>query len=306
MKQTDALIILPHLNIQNVNTISSPLTWGFPSMTAVLGFTHALERKLNSQYNDLKFSGVGVICHHFEAQTYQAAKYSDRLFCLTRNPLKKDGNTASLNEEGRAHVEISLVFQATGSACIASENKQMQILETINNIVQTLRLAGGSIFSIKPERNIESKFINWPDYDNEVQKKESKKILRKLLPGFALVDRSDLLINHTEKLQKKNSEPTALDTLLEFSSIQHEPSTYDLKEERAEWTINKKPGWIVPIPIGYQAISELYPAGKVKNARDMNYPFQFVESIYSLGQWVSPHRLEDIHDIFWSYDLSLY
>ena len=32
-----ALLVLPRLRIQNANAISSPLTHGFPSMTAFLG-----------------------------------------------------------------------------------------------------------------------------------------------------------------------------------------------------------------------------------------------------------------------------
>ncbi len=40
-KNPDAILILPKLAIQNANCISSPLTWGFPSIAAVLGFVHA-------------------------------------------------------------------------------------------------------------------------------------------------------------------------------------------------------------------------------------------------------------------------
>ena len=39
------LLVLPRLRVQNANAISSPLTHGFPSMTAFLGLMWALERK---------------------------------------------------------------------------------------------------------------------------------------------------------------------------------------------------------------------------------------------------------------------
>ena len=45
MSDVFALVLLPHLKVQNANAISGPLTWGFPSPTAFAGFVHALERK---------------------------------------------------------------------------------------------------------------------------------------------------------------------------------------------------------------------------------------------------------------------
>ena len=46
MKQPQAILVLPHLRIQNANAIASPLTHGFPSVTAFTGVMWALERKL--------------------------------------------------------------------------------------------------------------------------------------------------------------------------------------------------------------------------------------------------------------------
>jgi len=31
------LLVLPRLRIQNANAISSPMTWGFPAMSAFIG-----------------------------------------------------------------------------------------------------------------------------------------------------------------------------------------------------------------------------------------------------------------------------
>lgn len=306
MTQMNAVIILPHLKIQNVNTISSPLTWGFPSITAILGFTHALERALKTNYNDLKFNGVSIVCHQFKAQTYQANNFSEHTMSLTRNPLKKDGATPSLNEEGRAHMEISLILQAAGDVCTGSEIIQNQFKEEVINSIQILRVAGGSIIpNLATNKRYDPKIYSWPHYEAEQQIKLTKNILKEVLPGFILIHRHDLLVQRALELQQKNPELTTLEALMEFSSIRYEPDTTDLNEPKSEWTIRKKPGWIVPLPIGYQAISELYPPGKVKNARDMVSHFQFVENIYSLGQWVSPHRFNNIHDIFWSYDVNL-
>ncbi len=53
---------------------------------------------------------------------------------------------------------------------------------------------------------------------------------------------------------------------------------------------------------GYKAISELYDAGKVKNSRDNETPVCFVESVHSIGEWKSVHKLKTITDCLWQYD----
>ena len=60
MKQTQAILVLPHLRIQNANAIGSPLTHGFPSITAFTGVMWALERKLAEAGVPLQLHGVGV------------------------------------------------------------------------------------------------------------------------------------------------------------------------------------------------------------------------------------------------------
>jgi CRISPR-associated protein Csy2 len=55
----------------------------------------------------------------------------------------------------------------------------------------------------------------------------------------------------------------------------------------------------VPIPVGYAALSELHPGGSVASARDEHTPFRFVETLWSMGQWVSPHRLKKLDDLLW-------
>jgi CRISPR-associated protein Csy2 len=55
----------------------------------------------------------------------------------------------------------------------------------------------------------------------------------------------------------------------------------------------------VPLPVGYGAISPLYEAGQVANARDDQTPFRFVECLYSLGEWKSPHRIQGPDELLW-------
>ena len=53
------ILVLPHLRVQNANAVSSPLTHGFPSMTAFLGLMWALERKAIRIGIALEFNAIG-------------------------------------------------------------------------------------------------------------------------------------------------------------------------------------------------------------------------------------------------------
>jgi CRISPR-associated protein Csy2 len=315
-KPADAIAILKHLKVQNANAISSPLTWGFPAVSSILGFGHALERKLNANrdYKELKFGGLGIVCHSFTPQIYCSHSNSDAVFCLTRNPLAKDGSTPSLVEEGRCHMDISLIIE------LYDENfnfdhaeRKKQLGDDIFLNIQDLRISGGTIL---PDKRMPFIIIEECLSTREEKNKLIKQNLRKLLPGFALISRSDLLAERTAELRSLNPEATALDALLEFSSLNFKPanSTPDdthleeskteknhLRKDETEWSIRTKQGWIVPIPVGYAAISAQYEPGTVLNARDNINPFQFVECIYSLGQWLSLHRINSLDTICWHY-----
>jgi len=59
----------------------------------------------------------------------------------------------------------------------------------------------------------------------------------------------------------------------------------------------------VPIPVGYAALTPVaHPAGAARNARDATVPLRFVESVYSLGEWISPHRLHSLIELLWQAD----
>jgi CRISPR-associated protein Csy2 len=81
------------------------------------------------------------------------------------------------------------------------------------------------------------------------------------------------------------------------------PSKEGSDQPRAvEWINDARPGWTVPIPVGFAALSKLHAPGTVSNARDMHTPFRFVETVWSMGQWVSPHRLKGLSDLVWAPD----
>ncbi len=293
--RSQLLIILPRVRVQNANAISSPLTWGFPSITAILGFSHALERKLRDIY-DINFVGVGVVCHKFDPQIF--GDYVKN-FSLMRKPSKKDGNNAALVEEGRVHLTISLIIKAEGSSCALSADEEESFANEIFCLAQTLRIAGGSILpSLHKSKKFKPVCSSWPSYTDD-QLKKSRKILNSLLPGAALLNRENLLNEYTANLKETDNSATTLDALLNLSTIKYCSKKED--DGSVNWSMEKKSGWLVPITVGYQAISELYSPGTVEHARDSVTPFQFVENIYSIGEWKWVHKIDNIEEILWRY-----
>lgn len=303
----DALLVLPRLRIQNANAISSPLTWGFPSMTAFLGLMQALERKLPQDFG-WGLVSVGVVCHDFQAQATRGG--FTHAFHLTRNPVGSDGGTAAIVEEGRIHLEVTLFFgvQFLNGFEPGDGEREQRMADTVAELVAGMRVAGGSVMpSLRglPAGQMTPRLLRF-DYSVEEQRKLFRDVRRRWLPGFALVSRDDLLAERLAAMRQTLPEASALDAWLDLSRLNYraerrtaiDPATGQ-GTEQVEWTAQRPPGWIVPIPVGYGALSDLHPAGTVAGARDRETPLRFVESLYSVGQWVSPHRLKAPADLLW-------
>jgi CRISPR-associated protein Csy2 len=295
--QFNGLLIVPHLRVQNANAISSSLTWGFPSITAFLGLMWALERKTSADCQ-LAFQGVGVISHSFTPLV--ALGGYPLAFRLTRNPVDDKGESSAIVEEGRAHMEISLVF----AVFIAEDQQNAGNLKfqagLVQNALAGLRVAGGTI--LPPRAGLAPFMELMPSPGNPSGLFHKIRGRGKLVPGFALVARPDLLPQKMKELAAVQEDDSLLEAWLDWSRLNWRAE----KNETAagETEINWKParqnkGWIVPIPVGYAALTGLYEGGRVKNARDATTPFRFVESLYSLGEWVGVHRLRNVEDLIW-------
>lgn len=298
-------LVLPRLRIQNANAISSPMTWGFPAMSAFVGVQQVLERNLPDDIK-LVFNEIGVVCHYIEPQVTEGG--SIKAFRLTRNPIDKTGSTAAIVEEGRVHLELSLLIGVESEGeDLGNVERRRAIAQTLFEQVQCMRIAGGSVIpSSDARQRYLPKLISFSANESD-RKKQWHRIKRSLLPGFALVLRDDLLVEHTATLKAKDNSATALDAWLDLSRLNHECHVEQVKNEKdgkerevVRWEVRRPyPGWLVPIPVGYGALSDLYQPGEVANARDPSVPFQFVESLYSIGEWVSPHRFQKPDDLMW-------
>ena len=267
------LLLLPRLRVQNANAIAGPLSYGFPSPTAFLGFADIIERRVA----DAAFDGCGIICHSHEQQVVDGGY--EKQFTSQRHPYTSgwkskfvDKQSANL-QEARMHFEVSLLLEMREEL---HEDDAEDMIDEIETLIPKLRIAGGLILPQVPRPEI---------YNPPLSSKEMAKLKRRLMPGFSLVDRSDVLEEH------RNGQP-AIDALLDLCRLN---SYFDGEK----WAYRTTPGWFVPTVVGYSALSELYEPGTVKATRDETVPFRFCEALYGLGQWVSPHRFKDPEQMIW-------
>lgn len=278
-------LLIPHLKIQNANAMSSPYTIGFPAMTAWLGAIHALQRKLQAQgYTNIILDKVAVSCHHFDLQTYKGRGDFVHSIVGTANPLDKDGNRPAFIEEARCHLEVSLLIECQN----LDPDEEKQLLADIQKLILSMKFASGDVLAVK---NCSLQYFD----EDEDQNQQLKPLLNKLMLGHVLIERRDLVI------ESMNEGKDALDAVLDYLKVTHS-STQD-ENGKVTWSSKRKStGWLVPIAVGFQGISEL---GQAKNQRDAHTPHRFAESVITLGEFIMPYRIESMDQLLWQYHVDL-
>lgn len=277
-------ILIPHIQVQNANALSSPFTIGFPAMTAWLGAVHALQRKLNDQNIPAVFSSVGLVVHEFELQIFKGPE--DYVYSIvgTGNPLVKNKKTGDFSsppfiEEARCHLTVSLIIEFDQ---VEVEDEKSMLDKIHNLLIGTMKLAGGDILSCKKPEII----------------RDFRKAKYKLMPGYVLIERKDLM--------KKSMEAglDAMDAMLDYLVVHHDCSNKLINDkEEVSWTSRKKSeGWIIPIAVGFQGISEL---GTALNQRDEAMPHRFAESIVTLGEFKMAYHFDSPDEFLWKYQVDL-
>jgi CRISPR-associated protein Csy2 len=285
------ILLLPHLKVHNANALSSPFTIGFPAMTAWLGAMHALQRKVNeSGFPDVKFNNLAVVSHSMDLQTYKGSGDYVHSIIGTGNPLvekskRKKGEPWNLFErppfieEARCHLEVSMLIEHSK---ITKDEEEALLVQIVHHLNASMKIAGGNILSFqKPS-------LNRLEDGND---QELRRITRKLMPGYAIIERRELMEDAMEQGQD------AIAALLDYLAVHHSCEKHDSGD--VSWTsCRKTAGWIVPIATGFHGISELSNAA---NQRDPETPHRFAESIVTLGEFRMPHRIQSIDDILWCY-----
>lgn len=280
------ILLLPHVQVHNANALSSPFTIGFPAITAWLGASHALQRQLNERGFEVTCAATGVVSHQCDVQTYRGTNDYVSSIVGTGNPLDKSGERSSFIEEARCHLDVSLVIEIEG----ITQEKYDTFEDTVSHILNTkIKMAGGDI------RSFEFPRVLVIEDNNEV---DLRSLTRKLMPGYVLIERRDLMLEAMEQGQD------AMDAMLDYLAIHH--NCEQIEEGEVVWSSRRKTqkdkpaGWIVPIATGFHGISEL---GEAKNQRDSDTPHRFAESLVTLGEFKMPHRFNTVEQMLWCYQV---
>jgi len=279
---TKRLLLVPHIKVHNANALSSPFTIGFPAMTAWLGATHALQRKLNQAgFTELQFKATAVISHQCDLQAHKGAGDYVHSIIGTGNPLDKTGARSAFIEEARCHLDVSLLIEYTG----ITKDEEESLLSKISHLLHSqMKIAGGDILDFNAPISLKIE---------EGNDKDLRQLTRKLMPGYAIVERRELMQEAMAQGQD------AMDALLDYLAIHHHCEQDD--KGNVTWVSKRKTaGWIVPIATGFHGISEL---GAAKNQRDPETPHRFAESVLTLGEFKMPHRIHSINEILWQYKI---
>lgn len=299
----NAVFVFPRLYVQNYNATSAPFTWGAPSPTALVGFIHALQRRLPQEL-PLQLVSAGYVAHDIQTQTNGQFL---RTFNLTRNPVGRDGKTPGIVEEGRAHLEASFVLavDVTDDAWLTDDHPGLSTAaQRVLDEMLTMRFAGGTVWAAAPGfgKTPRRPYVQIVAGNAGISENNEgfRRFRRSMLPGFALVARPDWLVAREAMHAEGGATHPRLDAWMDAGRVRW---SYRAGEDgtAGEWVSSRQKGdgWIVPIPVGFVGISPLFNAGEVAHTRDSRVPFRFVEAAYGVGEWVSPHRLQSYSDLLW-------
>jgi CRISPR-associated protein Csy2 len=203
-------LLINRIQVQDANAIAG-FTWGFPAITHFLGFAHNLSRKLREHvdFSDIQLSGCAVITHKHQVHTYGYNQFTQN-----RNPpyLKKHNKceTPPVIEEGKMNLEVSLLLGCEGNI----GNRKDGFIEWLDITSKRQRLAGGTILDIAN--------VDFFTIDDEQNKGSLRRLIRRLLPGFVLQDRSKFLEEHFHALQVENSGVELFDAWLDFVALKQQ------------------------------------------------------------------------------------
>ena len=314
------LLLLPRMRVEAANAINSPITYGVPALTHFMGFAHRVQRLVRERAErpDWTVTGVGLVCHSVDVLA-ERFPGSGR-FSLTGNPLTRQGQRPSFIEEGRCHLNVSVLLQTTGDP-LWNSGAAGRIRELV---LGRTRLAGGMI----------TRLPTVVEVDDELP------TLRRLMPGWALIERRDLMMRDPSGPGDRSDDSAdAMSTMLDRLALHHQSHWVDAANPGGEldptrpsespeqpgpeasaetadapdaisgntpsgnptkWPKGRRrqPGVIVPIAVGYQAISPVTPSN---NARDRETPHRFGETVLTLGEFRMPTRFERPSELLWRY-----
>lgn len=291
--RVSSYILLKRLTVENANALAG-MTYGFPAITAFLGFTHALSRQFKQKFG-VELTGCGIFCHDYTLNAYHDyyVKFiQNRCPPSTLKGKSSDAKSpAPIIEEAKMDMTVSLLLKCDLPLSSNQDNIELY-QQSLKQWVYQSRLAGGSVHHLSDIKIIQ----------NSDENKGLMQLKKAVLPSFVLLDASHYLKEHEQYCLEKNIGKNAFDRWTDFFAFKHQAN---LTDDEVVWERvippNKK-GWIVPLMLGFKGISKLYSPDEVENLRDTRYPFRFVEAVHGLGEWRSAHRIGDLDGLIWRYE----
>jgi len=114
------------------------------------------------------------------------------------------------------------------------------------------------------------------------------------MPSYALVERRDLT------MAPDASEEDALDRLMDMLAVEYELPEGEIAPT---WQGHRRTdGWIVPIAVGFKALSGAMPAA---HQRDPSCEHHFAEPVVTLGEFRMPIHFQTLDELLWEYHTDL-
>lgn len=278
--------IVGPLRVDDISANQPDIIAGYPMPTAVAGFGYKVVLDLNHDLGQkaFRFDGASVIVHSHSMQDGHP-----------KNPVVgTDGSKgAPIVDELKARATLSFVFAldpASDGPFGDSVIDDQDVAAAISERLPGWFFGGGKIFLLDGKRTSDTVTVSG--------REDLAASLRRLPAGFVLLDRRDLL----EAQAETASDP--LDALLDLVETRPiEDETIEGKDAKPEYR-RLKPGWIVPIFVGYQGIETPQPRIHARLNNGVT-PHVYAESIYSLGEYKSLRSLlatkgsEALDESFW-------
>lgn len=267
-------IVIPVARVDNVSAATSSLLVSPPTPLAALGLMRKMEIDLQ-QVGILPrgrhpFECVSLIVHEFEISPGHR-----RIPPEMRGEENKKAGAMLDDPEG--HLLCTLVI----SARMAADDLNAIKAHLARNI-RGYRLGGGRIVRAgiaSPDVGKDSKpGIN--PVEVAADEEQFQRILRALPSGSVLADRTYMLAENPEDPDGGD----ALDRLLDVV-VRKKVTSGEGKQATTSWR-RKHAGWLVPVAIGWRAISDVRMRKGMREAEGV-VGHAWAEDVLGLGEWVS-------------------
>lgn len=268
---TTQVAAIKKLKIHLADATSSSITAGFPSLMSIAGYLDTLNRYMRQQLGiQTNFDCFSIVSHKTEINSSQKRRSHEARDESLARP-------AAFQNEIYCDLELSLYF------CVADNVDQNDFERHLLDAVRSTKFNGGIFISCQSVQ-----LISISDSLDD-QNKDLKLLKKEMMPGFVLTSAE----SEFQQLIVETKEPP-FDLLMKMCGI-------NLVQEENKWKVIQKPigGWLVPISTGRVAINPIQEPGMIQGVRDTKTKACFVESVITLGRWVSPHRFKCLRDMFW-------